>query len=57
MPMYVLIHFIPSICELQQAKQGSSRKAGSEVVGHAPTKPAHVCFIIIFFCNSRLTHF
>ena len=49
MPMYVLTHFIPSICELQQAKQGSSSKAGSEVVGHAPTKPAHAACLLYYY--------
>ena len=51
MPMYVLTHFIPSICEIQQAKEGSSSKAGSEVVGHAPTKPAHGSMsALLLFC-------
>ena len=57
--MYVLTHFIPFICEIQQAKEGSSSKAGSEVVGHAPTKPAHAaaaCLLYYYFVENYVVH-
>ena len=59
MPMYVLTHFIPFICEIQQAKEGCSSKAGSEVVGHAPTKPAHAaaaCLLYYYFVENYVVH-